>query len=291
MPYFTNLVIIIGFLIIFKSVASFKNEVNFVPPVIDISSLINLESHDWFNNNIDLINQIYSACETWGFFYISNHGIDLRLQNDLKNEMFHFFKANYEVKDKIRRTINNSRGFADDELTKQQIDRKQIFDMGHVPFAELNDNNIQNHVIDGYNQWPEGEEWTSFQNVIKNYYSRVSELAYKLIHVISLSLTRDDLTKFNVIRDSFANHTSLFRLNYYPVETAYIELNVDGSEISNANYLGVSRHTDAGGLTLVLQDQIGLEVYTGTKEDKNDGEWVPVSPVDGTLTVNIGKAI
>jgi isopenicillin N synthase-like dioxygenase len=41
--------------------------------------------------------------------------------------------------------------------------------------------------------------------------------------------------------------------------------------------LGVSRHTDAGLLTILYQDEnykeVGLEVYTGSKQDAGDGEW------------------
>jgi len=42
-------------------------------------------------------------------------------------------------------------------------------------------------------------------------------------------------------------------------------------------------------LTLLLQDHVSaLEVYSGTKEDKMDGIWVPVDPVAGAITVNVG---
>jgi len=30
------------------------------------------------------------------------------------------------------------------------------------------------------------------------------------------------------------------------------------------------------------------QVYSGTKEDNHDGEWVPVIPVPGALTINTG---
>ena len=68
---------------------------------------------------------------------------------------------------------------------------------------------------------------------------------------------------------------------------------------SNINFnfkLGVSRHTDAGALTVLLQDPnpavtSGLEVYSGSKQDAGDGRWVPVTPVPGALTINTGDML
>ena len=53
------------------------------------------------------------------------------------------------------------------------------------------------------------------------------------------------------------------------------------------------RHTDAGVLTILLQDNAhsALQVYSGSKEDFGDGEWVNVDPVPGALTVNIGDML
>ena len=32
-------------------------------------------------------------------------------------------------------------------------------------------------------------------------------------------------------------------------------------------------------------------MYTGSKEDANDGEWVPVDPISGALTINAGDML
>lgn len=79
--------------------------------------------------------------------------------------------------------------------------------------------------------------------------------------------------------------------------------------------MGISRHTDAGALTILLQvarvnsdstcyvdssgdanscDMTvdgGLEVYTGSKEDNADGQWVPVAPIANTLVINTGDML
>jgi isopenicillin N synthase-like dioxygenase len=78
-------------------------------------------------------------------------------------------------------------------------------------------------------------------------------------------------------------HTSFLRLNYYPpCPTPARQL--DGST-ARGGHLGVNPHTDAGALTLLLQDeQPGLEVL-------HDGEWRLVEPRSDALVVNIGDIV
>ena len=80
------------------------------------------------------------------------------------------------------------------------------------------------------------------------------------------------------------------RLNYYP-HTNSATTNTT-SPHSLQIPMGVSRHTDAGGFTVLLQDSVpGLEVYSGSKEDNDDGEWISVPPVINGLTINIGDML
>lgn len=64
------------------------------------------------------------------------------------------------------------------------------------------------------------------------------------------------------------------RMNYYPV-CARPDL-----------VLGVSPHSDASSITLLLQDDeiTGLQI-------KHKGIWVPVKPIPNALVVNIGDAM
>lgn len=48
---------------------------------------------------------------------------------------------------------------------------------------------------------------------------------------------------------------------------------------------GLSEHEDGNIITLVLQDEVGgLEV-------RKNGEWIPVTPTQGTLVVNLGDVV
>ena len=76
-------------------------------------------------------------------------------------------------------------------------------------------------------------------------------------------------------------HTSYLRLNCYPA-----------CPDPDPGQLGISRHTDAGALTVLLQDEVSaLEVYSGSKEMNDDGCWVSVPPVKNGFTINIGDML
>lgn len=101
------------------------------PPVIDVSPIINSQ----FFSTADQIlvrQQILDAAHKWGFFQVINHGISAELQQNLTEQMKLFFASTQEVKHSIKRTESNSRGFADDELTKRLKDVKEILDIGQV---------------------------------------------------------------------------------------------------------------------------------------------------------------
>ena len=84
---------------------------------------------------------------------------------------------------------------------------------------------------------------------MENYYLACSELAAIILSAVAYDLGIDS----KIFEDAFKQHTSFLRLNYYPVFPK-----ID----HKSDFLGVNRHTDAGVLTLLLQDaNSALEVY------------------------------
>ncbi|MDX1508420.1 MAG: 2OG-Fe(II) oxygenase family protein, partial [Woeseiaceae bacterium] len=76
------------------------------------------------------------------------------------------------------------------------------------------------------------------------------------------------------------DHTGFVRLNYYPVADPMANRDdVDHLDVAD---MGVHHHTDAGALTVLLQDDVGgLQVY-------NNEHWHNVTPLPGAFVINTG---
>jgi isopenicillin N synthase-like dioxygenase len=225
-------------------------------PVIDIDRLSDPETQA----------AIDSACRHWGFFQVTNHGIDTGLIGALERAMHEFFALSEAQKSKVMRTRDNPWGFYDKELTKNVRDWKEVFDYGPG---------------DGGKRVPQfPETLPAFKDAIIAYTTACDVLAFRLLAAISANLGMAE----DYLAASFGpTHTSFLRLNYYPVcpEPA----RPDGLAPPESGHLGISHHTDAGALTLLLQDdQPGLEVF-------RDGDWHLVEPRDDALVINIGDIV
>ncbi|CAM9194232.1 unnamed protein product [Ectocarpus sp. 12 AP-2014] len=240
------------------------------PPTIDISPLVNTNQHsagEWDA----AAEAVARACEQWGFFQVVlNHGIPQALLDDVVSKGRELFSLPKIEKAKFKRTETNARGWYDDELTKQTRDWKEGFDIGHVPEPDKPPEHPSNVVAEGYNQWP-GESVPSFKETIDEFYSSAALVAQRLLEGIAshLGLPR------GYFAPSFEPHTSYLRLNYYP-------------QCPEPSTLSVNRHTDAGALTVLLQENgtTALQVnHQGTER------WVSIPPVDGAMTINVGDML
>jgi len=105
----------------------------------------------------------------------------------------------------------------------------------------------------------------------QEYAREVERLAFRLVGLIALSLGLE-ASRFEGL---FKDHLSFVRLNHYPTCP------------SPHLVLGVTRHKDAGALTILAQDDVGgLQVRR-----KSDGEWLSVKPFPGAFIINIGDII
>lgn len=225
-------------------------------PVIDIAELEAPES----------LRAIDAACRDWGFFQVVRHGIDNRVIAELVAAMRTFFALPLAEKRRILRTAENPWGYFDQELTKNTRDWKEVYDFGPADGDSLRP------------QWPPGVP--GFEPAIRNYYVECERLAFRLLKALSINL---GMAKENLQQYFAEPHTSFLRLNHYPPcpEPAVPE----GLSTPDKGYLGVNHHTDAGVLTLLLQDrQPGLEVF-------HQGRWHLVEPHEDALVINIGDIV
>mmetsp|Transcript_11911 Transcript_11911/g.21216 ORF Transcript_11911/g.21216 Transcript_11911/m.21216 type:complete len:380 (+) Transcript_11911:87-1226(+) len=232
-------------------------------PTIDIASLWEEKDSE---RRKECINKISEACEAWGFFQISNHQVPQGVIDNMYDQMRSFFYLPLEEKYTIKRTADNSRGFYDDELTKQTRDWKQGLDLGN-PAREAAPGMAQ----DGWNQWPNEDVLPEFRTAMETYYACMEDLSAKLMQAIEEGLVGAEAE--GVFAPAFEGHSSYLRLNYYPLCP------------DPGAHLGINRHTDAGALTVLLQDRVSaLQV-------NKDGAWVGVRPAPGTFTINVGDML
>jgi isopenicillin N synthase-like dioxygenase len=231
-------------------------------PVIDISSL---SGNDPQASKSTAVTEIARACKDWGFFQVVNHGVSSSLIENVWKQTRGFFSLPVDVKETIMRTRENPWGFYNSELTKNQRDKKEVFDFTHERIDPI---------YDSRNRWLAGEQ--EFKNTMLEYFDACSRLSLQLLEAFCTGL---DLPA-NFMHDDFeTNHTGFMRLNYYPVTDPLAGLSTRPQTIAD---LGVHHHTDAGALTVLLQDDVGgLQVY-------RDGYWHDIPPVPGAFVINTG---
>jgi isopenicillin N synthase-like dioxygenase len=199
--------------------------------------------------------EIATACREWGFFQVANFGMVPDLIAQVTELSAAFFALPVSTKRQVSRTEDNPYGFYDRELTKNLLDRKEIFDFSPVEETP----------------WPASPN--RFRPVLEEYALACHELALRLLGLCCAGL----IGQSDALSAHFSTeHSGFLRLNYYPQESG---LAVD---LPGAGPFGISEHTDAGALTLLLQDSVpGLQVFQA-------GGWKDVDPVADTLTINIG---
>jgi len=231
-------------------------------PVIDIKGLINPLND---KQHQICVQSIAQACKDWGFFQIVNHGIQKPLMENMWSHTKWFFQQPENLKSSLLRTRENPWGYYNNELTKNQRDKKEVFDYT-TPGIDP--------IYHASNRWPDTQD--GFQETMMQYLEACTRVSLDLLKAFCTGL---DLPS-EFLHPHFAdNHTGFIRLNYYPVRDPLEASMIEHLEEAD---LGVHHHTDAGALTLLLQDDVGgLQVF-------RNGQWHDISPNPDAIVVNTG---
>jgi isopenicillin N synthase-like dioxygenase len=207
------------------------------------------------------------ACREWGSFVLLGHDIDEQMQQQALTQCQTFFRQPSTIKNRIRRSANNAWGYFDAELTKNRRDWKEIIDIGPA---------VSTGPLAGSSpQWP---GLPGFRDTMEQLSDAMHRLALTMVRSIAAALQcSTDLTV------PFARHSSFLRLNYYPACPEPAPPDADFAP--KHGHLGISHHTDAGAVTVLLQDaQPGLQIH-------REGAWHTVDPVPGGLVINTGDIV
>ncbi|CAN0904562.1 1-aminocyclopropane-1-carboxylate oxidase homolog 1 [Linum grandiflorum] len=211
-------------------------------PVIDMGA----------SRSTAILQKVHEACSEWGFFQVINHGIPDSLMERAIDGIRKFHEQDSDAKkhlytrDETRKVIYNTN-----------------FDLYQAPSANWRDSLycLMAPVPPHPHELP-----AICRDVVINFTEEVMKLGVTIFELMSEALGLEP----NHLREMGCSD-GLYMLGHYYPECPEPE-----------STLGVSKHTDSGFLTVLLQDQ------TGGLQVLHQGQWVDIQPIPGSLVVNLG---
>ncbi|TVU31728.1 hypothetical protein EJB05_23426, partial [Eragrostis curvula] len=222
-------------------------------PVIDLSKLCNPQS------SYEERARLGSACQQWGFFQLINHGVPEEVICNLRKDISDFFKLPLEAKKAYSQLPNSLEGYGQVFVVSEE----QKLDWADMFYLVLRPNESRDTRF-----WPAHPP--SFRASIDRYSSETAKVVRCLLEFMAMDMGVEPES----LLATFQGQPQGFRMNYYP-------------PCRQANkVLGMSPHTDACGLTLLLQvnDVPGLQI-------RKDGKWFALEALDGAFIVNVGDVL
>ncbi|XP_050365839.1 gibberellin 3-beta-dioxygenase 1-like [Argentina anserina] len=219
-------------------------------PVIDL----------WDPNAPELI---IEACEKWGVFQLTGHAIPAQLMEEVEDQTQRLFSLQVDQKLKVLRSPVGGTGYG-----RAMISHFFPKHMWHEGFT------IRGSATNHAKQlWP--HEYEEFCKIMDDYQKQMKALIEQLIHIILKSLNINS-EQLNWLKSQYSDHDTsttpgtALQLNSYP-------------PCPNPNrVMGLAQHRDTSLITILQAQTSGLQIF------RDDVGWIPVQPVRGALTVNIG---
>ncbi|KAH6827839.1 hypothetical protein C2S53_015833 [Perilla frutescens var. hirtella] len=186
------------------------------------------------------LQKLKSSLSTWGCFQAMGHGIPTSLLYEVRQLGREFFEQPMEEKSKYAKTVNEFQGYGADPVPEegQSLDWSDRFFLELVP-EERRD----------YRLWP--QQPTFFKKMLEEY----TEQMKRVTEIVSKSMARSLGLDENCFLAQFGEGAQLaIRFNYYSPCTRPDLV------------LGLKPHADGSGYTIILQDEVGLQI-------RKDGKW------------------
>ncbi|XP_038697201.1 1-aminocyclopropane-1-carboxylate oxidase homolog 1-like [Tripterygium wilfordii] len=203
-----------------------------------------------------LVQQVARASRELGFFQIVNHGIPLKIMENMIGAIKSFHEQPTEIKSSIYR-----RDF------KRSVDFGSNIDLFYSKAASWRDTlQVRPSLLNNF----EPEEIPEIcRNEVLEWDKEVKQVGEMLMELLCEGL---GLEKGKLKKMMFLEGRTIV-CHYYPY--------CPQPDLT----FGTTSHTDPAALTILLQDHIGgLQV-------KHNGEWVDVKPVPGALVINVGDIL
>ncbi len=219
------------------------------------------------------LDDLRHAARDVGFFYLTGHGIDSGLLQQVQASARQFFALPESEKTAVG-MINSShfRGYnrAASEITRGQPDLREQFDLGaERAVLPIDENSPWWARLQGPNQWPAA--LPELKPLLLDWQQAMTGMSLRLLRAFAEALSLPQEAFDRLYGDQPNEHIKLMR---YP-----------GQAPQQSNQ-GVGAHKDSGFLSFLLQDrQAGLQV------EIEEGRWIDALPLENTLVVNIGELL
>ncbi|KAJ0961946.1 hypothetical protein J5N97_029774 [Dioscorea zingiberensis] len=221
-------------------------------PIIDMNRLLDP------NFSLEESAKLHSACMDWGFFQLVNHGVSDEVIEKIKVDLEEFYKLPLKEKEVFAPLPGSLQGYGHKLVRNEE--KLEWQDRMFLITQPLHARN--------FTFWPTSPP--TFRSTLDKYSTELKSVSRCLFEAIAKNLGLLNPEVFcGVLKDD-----QRMRMTYYP-------------PCPKANQvLGFNPHSDASGLTLLLQvrDVQGLQI-------KRKGKWLPVQPLENALVVNIGDAL
>ena len=213
--------------------------------------------------------ELGSSFVEYGFAIVRDHGIPQELIDRAEALSKQFFALPEEVKKKyLIPGSGGARGYTafgiETAKGATSFDLKEFWHVGReLPaghkFRDVMADNI----------WP--DEVPGFKETYLALYDAFDEAGLKVLRAIARFLEVDEEYFTDTVRDG----NSVMRPLHYPAQAE-----------PTGNHIRAGAHEDINTITLLLgAEEAGLELKT------KDGRWIPVSPKEGELVINIGDML
>ena len=242
-------------------------------PVIDVSPL--LIDSDLSAKNM-IADQISVACRGSGFFYISNHGIDIcKLQsvvynffNTITNDEKFKIAVNAYNKNSTHKHLGYYLPIPDKKLAERFIYSNPNFTDKHpLVTSGMREVNI----------WPDSQQLKEFRIFCERYYWDMFNLASKLLHAFALSLGKNQqfFDQYLTAEDNLSAIAFIKR----PFMEKYPEVQKD----KNGTKICFGEHKDVSLISIAFQTPIA------NVQVKINGEYFDIPASDEYLLVHCGS--
>lgn len=222
-------------------------------PIVDLGRLLDLVY------SADEAAKLKMACEEWGFFQLVNHGVPEEVMQSMKDDTGEFFQQPLEEKEAVAQLPGSIEGYGQAFVVSedQKLDWGDMYFLGTRPVTIRNMGLWTNHP-------------PTFRSTLDKYSLELKKVTHRLLGQMAKNLGLHPEKFLNLFKDGVQS----VRMNYYP-------------PCPHADkVLGLSPHSDAVGLTLLLQvNQVqGLQI-------RRNNRWIAIKPIPGALIVNIGDIL